>query len=139
MDFVIAGYGLRRGEGCDKVWITTVEVPEVVQISVGEDNEAAVLRTGVFPGLFLSHKRILVLGLGLQNDEREALLVQEEEIDPTGRILEIVAQSVQILVLHDDLLFDANVARLAVFIEEPPPGRLEQFVDLDSRRCFVHG
>ena len=51
-----------------------LQIPEVVLVAVREDDEAAVLRAGVCAGLLLANEGVLVLGLGLQDDERESSL-----------------------------------------------------------------
>ena len=68
-----------------------------MQIAVGEDDEAAVLGTGVLAGLLLGNQRIFVLGLGFEDDEREALGVEQEEVDePFLGLLEVVAERVEV-------------------------------------------
>ena len=52
-----------------------------MQVAVGEDDEAAVLGLGVLAGLLLADERVLVLGLGFEDDEREALVVEQQEVD----------------------------------------------------------
>ena len=50
-----------------------------------------------FAGLLLADERVLVLGFGLQDDEREALGVEQEEVDEAlGGLLEVVAECVQV-------------------------------------------
>jgi hypothetical protein len=68
-----------------------------VQVAVGEDHEAAVLGLGVFAGLLLADQRVLVLRFGLQDDEREASDVQQQEVDEAlARLLEVLAKCFQI-------------------------------------------
>ena len=52
-----------------------------MQVAVGEDDEAAVLRLGVLASLLLAHERAFVFGLGFEDDEREAFFVEQEEVD----------------------------------------------------------
>jgi len=52
-----------------------------MQVAVGEDDEPAVLGLGVFARLFLPDEGVFVLGLGFEDDEGEALFVEEEEVD----------------------------------------------------------
>jgi len=52
-----------------------------MQVAVGEDDEAAVLGLGVLARLLLPDKRVFVFGLGFEDDEGEALFVEEEEVD----------------------------------------------------------
>ena len=68
-----------------------------MQVAVGEDDEAAVLGLGVFAGLLLADERVLVLGLGFEDDEREALGVEQQEVDEAlARLLEVLAERVQV-------------------------------------------
>ena len=69
-----------------------------MQVAVGEDDEAAILRAGVFAGLLFSGQRIFVLGLGFEDDEGEALLVEQQEVDEALLgLLEVLAKRVEIL------------------------------------------
>ena len=52
-----------------------------MEVSVGKDNEAAVLGLGVFPRLFLADERVLVLGFCFQDDQWETLGVEQKEVD----------------------------------------------------------
>ena len=68
-----------------------------MQVAVGEDDEAAVLGLGVLAGLLLADERVLVLRLGFENDEREALLVEQQKVDEAlAGLLEVVAEGVEI-------------------------------------------
>ena len=68
-----------------------------MQVAVGEDHEPAILRPGVFAGLFLADERALVFGFGLKDNEREASAVEKQKIDEAlGGFLEVVAQCVDI-------------------------------------------
>ena len=69
------------GKRGDDVGVAAFEVPEVVQVAVGEDDEAAILGPGVLARLLLADERIFVFGLGFKDDEREALCVEQQEID----------------------------------------------------------
>ena len=64
-----------------------------MQVAVGEDDEAAVLGSGIFAGLLLADERVLVLRFGLQDDEREAPRVEKQEVDETlAGLLEVFAE-----------------------------------------------
>ena len=67
-NLLVAGDRIGRRKRRDDVRVAAFEVPEVMQISVGEDDEAAVLRARVFARLFLADEWILVLGFCFQND-----------------------------------------------------------------------
>ena len=133
-------HGVGRGKRGDEVGIAALQVPEIVQVAVGEQDEAAVQGAGVFACLFLAGQRILVLGLGLQHDERKAFCVEQQKIDETlGRRVEVVAQAGEVGRLKRDARLQADVGRSDAVGEEPPAGSFEQGVDLDARRGFVHG
>src|SRR5690606_33466043 len=66
---LVTDAGIRRRKRGDDVRIAPLQIPEVVEISIGENNEAAILRTGVFTSLFLADQWILVLRLGFENDK----------------------------------------------------------------------
>ena len=127
----------RRKRG-DDVGVAAFEIPEVVQVAVGEDDEAAVLRARVLPGLFLRRERILILGLGLEDDEREAPGVEQEEVDEAlAGLLEVVAERVEVGGLDRDAGFETDVGGLVAFGREAPAGCFEQLVDLDSGCGFL--
>ena len=69
-----------------------------MQVAVGEDDEPAVLGLGVFARLFLADEGVFVLGLGFEDDEGEALFVEEEEVDEAfGGLLEVLAEGIEVL------------------------------------------
>ena len=138
-DLLVAGYRIRRRERGDDVGIAALQIPEVMQVAVRQDDEAAILRAGVFAGLLLAGEGVPVLGLGLQDDQGKPLGVEEQEVDETfGGILEVVAQGVEVGCLDRDACLKADVGGLAPFGEEAPAGRFEQPVDLDAGSGFVH-
>ena len=91
---VAQGFG--RRELGDQNRVALLQVPEVVQIAVGEDDEADVLRTGVLAGLLLADQRVELLRLRLQDGDRKAAFVQQEIIHvAVGGLLEVVAEVVE--------------------------------------------
>jgi hypothetical protein len=97
LGLMVADYRIRSRKGRDNIGVAALQIPEVVQIAVGEDDEAAVLRFGVFAGLFFADKRVLVLRFGLQDNEWEASGIQQQEINEAlARLLEVLAQRFQI-------------------------------------------
>ena len=80
-EFLAARYGTGRRKGGDEVGIAAFEVPEVMQVAVGEDDKAAILREGVFPSLLFSNEWALVFGLCFEDDEWKTLLVEKKEVD----------------------------------------------------------
>ncbi len=138
-DFLIAFNGIGRGKRSDEIGIATFEIPEIVQVAVGEKNEATVQRTGVPARLLLADRRVPVLRLGLQNDEGKSPGVEQEKVDKSpGDLLEIVAQGIEIEGFDGDTRFKADIGGLVPFGKETPSGRFEQLVDLYSRRSFTH-
>ena len=108
-------------------------------VAVREDDEAAVLRTGIFTGLFLADQRVLIFRFGLKDDEREPSGVKQQEVDqPSACLLEIVAKGVQVGLFDRDAWFEADVGGFAPFGEETPPRGFEQLVDLDPGSGFLH-
>jgi len=72
-DLLVAGDRVRCRKRGNDVGVAPFEIPEVVQVAVGKDDEAAVLGLGVLAGLLFGDERILVLGFGFEDEEREAL------------------------------------------------------------------
>ena len=110
-----------------------------MQVPVGEHDEPAVLRAGVLPRLLFPHQRINLLRLGLQNDERKALGVQQQKVDEAlGRLLEVLAESVEFMLIERDAQLNSNVGGLVCSWEETPTRPLQQLVNLYPCRSFVH-
>ncbi len=102
-----------------------------MQVSIGEDNEAAVLGAGVSPGLLLSYQRLLLFRLGLQHDERESPLVQKKVVDePPAGLLKVIPKSIQVRQLERNTRLNLNVGWSVPFREEAPGRVLQQSVDL---------
>jgi hypothetical protein len=136
-DLLIPHDRRRRREGRDHFGIAFLQVPEVMQIAVGEDDEAAVLRLGVFPCLLLADERVLVLGLGFEDDEGERLFVEQQEVDEAlVGFLEVRPERVEILRLQGDLGLKLDIRRTIRIGKEAPTRRFEQLVDLDARGGF---
>ena len=69
-----------------------------MQIAVGQDDEAAVLRFRVFAGLLFANERVFVFRLGFQHDKGKTFVVQEQKIDETfADFFEIRAKVVNVL------------------------------------------
>ena len=90
--------------------IAGFQIPEIVQVAVGEDNEAAILGTGVLAGLLFSDQGLFLLRLGLENNKREAFFVQKQEVNESFRyLLEIVAEGIDIGGSDGDAGFQTDV------------------------------
>lgn len=72
---LVAGDGGWSRERRDDIRIAAFEIPEVMQVAVRKDDEAAVLRLGVFAGLLLADERTEIFGLGFEDNERKALFI----------------------------------------------------------------
>lgn len=108
--FLVASDRGGSRERRDEVGVTPFEVPEVVQVTVREDDEAAVLGLGVFTRLLLAHERSSVLGLGFEDDEREALFIEEQEVDVAlADLLEVLAECIEVLRFQRDTGFKLDV------------------------------
>ena len=130
------GVGNKLGklrEGRNEVRAATLQIPEVVQVAVGKKDKTTVLGLGVFAGLFLADERILVLRLGLKDDEREAFGVEQQEVDEAlARLLEVVAEGIQLGRLDRHAWLKSDVGGHNIVRKETPACRFEQFVDFDA-------
>ncbi len=129
----------RRGEGGDDMGVAAFQVPEVVQIAVGQHDEPAVQGTCVPARLFLADQRLPALRLRLQHDQGEPPVVEQQKVDePPFGPLEVVPQGVQVGRLDGDTVLQADVGRPACAGKEAPSGFHQQGVDSDAGGCFVH-
>lgn|GEM_PF-6264771 len=125
LDVLISLDGIGIGESGDEIGAAPLQIPEVVQIAVGKDNEAAVLRARIFAGLLFANEWILVFGLCLQNDERKALFIQEEEIDEAVfGFFKILAKLADAAFGEFDVRLKLDVGLSVFIVEEPPAGIL---------------
>lgn len=132
-DLLVPNDRIRGRERSDDVGIPAFQIPEVVQVAVGEDDEAAVLGTGVLAGLLLPDERVFVLRLGLEDDQREAATVEQKEINkPSRGSLEVLAEGVEIGGFDGHGRLEPDVGRCRTVREKAPARCFEQLVDLDS-------
>ncbi len=97
----------------------------------------ATLRACILAGLFLADERIFIFGLGFEDNEREAFLVEEKEIDkPFLCLLEVFTESVKVGRFDDDAGFKPYVCRGLALCKKPPARSFEQLVDLNACCCF---
>jgi hypothetical protein len=59
--------------------VSLLQIPEVVQVAIGEDDKAAILGPGIFTSLLLADERAFILRLGLQYDQGKALFIEQEK------------------------------------------------------------
>ena len=136
---LVAGDRGRRRERRDDIRIPAFEVPEVMQVAVGENDEAAVLGLGVFACLLFSDERAFVLGFGFKDDEGERFFVEQKEVDESrAGFLEILAKGVEVLRLHRDAGFKLDVRRAFCVRKETPARVFQQLVDFDAGGGFLH-
>lgn len=120
-DLLVAGDGVRRWKGGDEERVATLQIPEIVQVAVGENHEAAILRLGVLSCLLFTDEGILVLGLGFEDKERETPGIEQKKVnEPFCGLLEVVAERIQVGGLDRDAGFEANVCRFGAILEETP-------------------
>src|SRR5450756_2298695 len=141
MDVGLVGLALANGiltrETSDNRRIALLQVPEVVQVAVGQDDKAGVLRLRVSPGLLLADQGVLVLGLRLQHDKRKCMAVQQQEVDETvDGFLEVVSVRIEEGPGHLDMVLQDDVGRTVVIIDQSPACLLQKLVDLDPCGCF---
>src|SRR6185437_16248776 len=130
LHLAVAGDGIRARETGDDVGIAALEIPEVMQVAVRQDHEPAILGTCVTAGLFLADQRVLILRLGLEHDQRETALVQQQKIDEAlAGPLEVVAERVEVGLLYGRVGFKPYVGWTLSVVEEAPTSRLKQPVD----------
>ena len=90
---VVQGLGIRKL--CYEDGVALLQVPEVMQVAIGEDDKSNVPRVSVLPGLFLAHQRIEFLGFGFQDGHGKAPFVKQEVIDvAVSRLLEIIPKGI---------------------------------------------
>lgn len=124
LDVLVDGNRLRCRERGDDVRVAALQVPEIVQVAIRQDHEAAILRLGILPCLLLANKRVLVFRLGFEHDEREALLVEQEEVDEAiRRLLEVLAEAVKVALADFDCLLKLDIGGFSAFREEAPACR----------------
>src|SRR5450830_291129 len=141
MDVGLVGLALANGiltrETSDNRRIALLQVPEVVQVAVGQDDKAGVLRLRVSPGLLLADQGVLVLGLRLQHDKRKCMAVQQQEVDETvDGFLEVVSVRIEEGPGHLDMVFEDDIGRTVIIIDQSPACLLQELVDLDPCGCF---
>ena len=97
LDLLVTGDRVRCRKRGDDVGAAALEVPEVVQVAVGKNDEAAVLRLGVFARLLFADEWVLVFGLGFEHQQRKAFGIEQEKIDEAlAAFLEVGAKRVQV-------------------------------------------
>src|SRR5450830_277587 len=141
MDVGLVGLALANGiltrETSDNRRIALLQVPEVVQVAVGQDDKAGVLRLKVSPSILLADQGVLVLGLRLQHDKRKCMAVQQQEVDETvDGFLEVVSVRIEEGPGHLDMVLQDDVGRTVVIIDQSPACLLQKLVDLDPCGCF---
>ncbi len=132
--------GVGRGEGGDELWVALAQVPQVVQVAVAQDDEAAVLRPGVFAGLLFADERILALGLGFEHHEGKALFVEQQKVDEAFAAgFEVFAHGIDLRLGELDIRLQNHIGAAPFIVKKTPAGCFEQLVDLDPRLGFFCG
>jgi len=130
-----------NGLGCGKldndVGVSPLQIPEIMQISVGEDHIPGTLGFGVAAGLFLSIQRVFALAFRLQHGYGVISAIKQKVVDEAlFGFLKILAKFVKLGLGYLDVLLQLDVRFFAFGIEKPPACFFQQFVDLDAGGCF---
>ena len=81
-----------------------------MEVAIGEDDKAAVLRAGILAGLLLADERVLIFGFGFEDDEREAAVAQQQEVNEAfACLLEVLAKCIQIGSFDRYAGFETNI------------------------------
>ena len=140
LDLLVAGDRVGRRERGDDVGTAAFKVPEVVQVAVGKNDEAAVLRLGVFARLLFADEWIFVFSFRFKNQQRKTFGVEQEKVNEAlAAFLEVGAERVQVVRFDRDAGFETNVGGSVAHREETPASRFEQLVDLDAGGGFFIG
>lgn len=104
-----------------------------MKITVGEDDEAAVLCAGVGAGLFFAHERVETFGFGFEDDQRETFLVKQQEVDEATRgFFKVLTECIQGLLGNFYTRLKLDVGAAVHVVEETPTSLLKHAVDLDA-------
>ena len=100
---------VRAGKLGDDRRISLLQIPEVVNVAVGQDDEASALRARILAGLLLGRKRVFILRLGLKDDQRLSVGIQKEEVDEAVfGLFEVLAESVDVGRLELDIILGSR-------------------------------
>ena len=140
LEGVVALERVGRRVARDEVRVALFQIPEVVQVAVGEDDEAAFLVLGVLPRLLLADQRVFVLGFGFQYEQGFAGLVEQQEVgEAVAGLLEVLAEFVKRRLAQLDVRFQSDVGAAGGVVKKAPAGFFKQFVDLDAGFGFLGG
>jgi hypothetical protein len=135
----VAGDRVQCRKRGDDVRVAAFKVPEVVQVAVGQDDEAAVLGLGVFARLLFADKRIFVFGFGFEDKQRKAFDIEQEKVDEAFcALLEVGAERVQVGGFDCDTGFEANVCRRVTFLEKTPVCQVHLIVGIRQAVLRIH-
>ena len=84
-----------------------------MEIAIGEDDEAAILRLRVFSCLLFADQRIFIFRLGFKNDERKATVIEQQEVDETfAGFFEISPKGIESALGNVDVQFKLDIGGL---------------------------
>ncbi len=136
----IAFDGAWRRKAGDEVRVAVVQIPQVMQVAIAQDNEAAILRFGVFAGLLFADERVLVFGLGFEHNQREALFIKQQEVDKAlAAGLVISTHGIHLCLGDLDVGLQRDVGFALWGVKKPPTSGLQQVIDLDPGLGFFGG
>ncbi len=115
--------GFAGGELGDELGAAVLEIPEVMDVAVGEDDEAHVFGVGVGAGLFLADEGVLTLALGFENNEGKAVLIEEDVIGvAVGCRFEVAAELIEVVAGDGGDAFKLDSGGAVLVREETPAG-----------------
>ena len=139
-DFRVARDRVGRRKDADNVRVAAFEVPEVVEVAIGQDNESAALWTWAYLlACSLPTKGFLSDDLAsstTSGNPRESS--SRKSMKAVASLLEVLTQVFEIGRREGYALLQSNVGGLVPIWEEPPSCLLQQVVDSDARCCLVH-
>lgn len=109
-----------------------------MDVSVAQDDEAGILRAGILARLLLAYTRIFILRFRFQDDQRLAVVTQQQKIDESLRaFLKVRTETFDVLRLQHDVRLKNDIRGTALVIEEAPASGLQQPIDFDPRRRLL--
>ena len=125
--------GFARGELGDDLGVAVFEIPEIVNIAIGEDDKAHVLGIGVGARLLFADEGIFLLPFSFDDEEGKVVLIEEKVIGiPLAGMLEVLTEGIEIMLGDGCAGFEMDGGRAVLIREEAPASGAQECVDLDA-------
>ena len=139
LDLAIVRYGILRGKRGYDGGVAALQIPKVVEVAVGQDDETAAERARVPPRLLFGGERVFVGRFGFENGDGALPRVKQKEVRPPGgRLLEIVSERGEVVGADGDCRLQTDVGGRVPVREKAPAGFFQQPVYSDAGGGFVH-